>query len=54
MMKLEETRRDGDGEVLLLECPRRNEQYELRVATPDAARTHELQQRLVELLYGGE
>jgi len=54
IVKLDETRRDAAGELLILDCPRRNEQYELRVATPDPERTQQLQQRLVELLYGGE
>ncbi len=54
IVKLNETRRDELGELLVLDCPRRNEQYELRVATPDPARTEQLQQRMIELLYGGE
>jgi hypothetical protein len=52
LVKLEETRRDAGGEVLVLDCPRREEQYELRVVTPDAERVESLQQRMVELLYG--
>jgi hypothetical protein len=54
ILKFDETRRDATGEVMLLDCPRRNEQYELRVATPDTERTGQLQQRMVELLYGSE
>jgi hypothetical protein len=54
IVKLEDTRRDDAGEVLVLECPRRNEEYELRVAPPPPERTEALQQRMVELLYGGE
>lgn len=54
IVKLDETRRDEQGELLVLDCPRRNEQYELRVATPDPARTEQLQQRMIELLYGGD
>jgi hypothetical protein len=54
LVKLDETRHDAAGEVLVLECPRRNEQYELRVATPEPGRTEQLQRRMVELLYGGE
>jgi hypothetical protein len=54
IVKLDETRRDEQGEVMVLECPRRNEQYELRVATPEPERTEQLQQRMIELLYGGE
>jgi hypothetical protein len=53
IVKLEETRRDDGGEVLVVHCPRRDEQNEVRVATPGVERTEELQQRLVELLYGG-
>jgi hypothetical protein len=54
ILKLDETRRDAAGEVLVLDCPRRDEQYELPVANPDLQRTEALQQRMVELLYGGE
>jgi hypothetical protein len=53
LVKLDETRRDAIGEVLVLDCPRREEQFELRVAAPDAERTVELERRLVELVYGG-
>ena len=54
ILKLEDSRRESDNEVLVLECPRRNEQFELRVATPDPSRMEALQERIVELLYGGE
>ena len=54
ILKLDETRRDARGEVLVLECPRRNETYELRATTPDPMHTEQLQQRMIELLYGGE
>lgn len=54
IVKLEETRRDGGDEVLVLDCPRRNEQYEVRVTPPAPERTEQLQQRMVELLYGGD
>ena len=54
ILKLEETRRDAAGEVMVLECPRRNETYELRATTPDPMQTEQLQQRMIELLYGGE
>jgi hypothetical protein len=53
IVRLEETRRQGDAEMMVLECSRRGEQYELPVATPDAERTETLERRLVELLYGG-
>ena len=54
ILKFDETRHDAAGEVMLLDCPRRNEQYELLVAAPDPERTEQLQQRMVELLYGSE
>ena len=54
ILKLEETRRSAQGEVLILDCPRREEQYELRATTPDPTQTEQLQQRMIELLYGGE
>jgi hypothetical protein len=54
LLKLDDTRRVGQPEVMILDCPRRNEQYELAVATPNAERTEQIQQRMVELLYGGE
>ncbi len=53
LVKLDETRRDAAGEVMLLDCPRREERFELRVATPTAERASELEQRMVKLLYGG-
>ncbi len=53
LVKLDETRRDAQGEVMTLDCPRREERFELRVAMPPAERTAELERRLVELLYGG-
>jgi hypothetical protein len=51
LVKLDETRRDGSRVGARL--PRREEQFELRVAAPDAVRTVELERRLVELVYGG-
>jgi hypothetical protein len=39
-------------EVLTLFCPRRDETFELIVADPDAAQTQQLQQRMIDLLYG--
>ncbi len=48
---------EGDGaapaERMLLECPRRGEQFELLVAVPDSSRTAELDARMTNLLYGG-
>ncbi|BBO32116.1 hypothetical protein [Lacipirellula parvula] len=54
LLKLEETQRDAFGELMILDCPRRNEQFELRATTPDPMQTEQLQQRMIELLYGGE
>ena len=34
LVKLEASRRDAEGDVLVLDCPRREEQFELRVAAP--------------------
>lgn len=53
LVKIDQTRSDILGEVMVLDCPRREEQFELRVAMPDAARAVELEKRLVELVYGG-
>lgn len=53
IVKLEETRRDAEGETMVLDCPRREERFELRVAPPDAQRTEALQRRMIDLLYGG-
>ncbi len=53
LVKLDHTRTDTACEVLVLDCPRRDEQFELCVATPDAERAAELERRLVELVYGG-
>ena len=53
LVKHLDTRRDAAGETLVLDCPRREEQFELRVAAPAAERTVELEQRLGDLLYGG-
>jgi hypothetical protein len=53
LLKLEETRRVDGAEILILDCPRRNEQYELPMATPEGERLEQIQQRMVELLYGG-
>jgi hypothetical protein len=53
LVKHEGERSDAFGEVLLLDCPQRDEQFELRVAAPSAERTAELERRLGELLGGG-
>jgi hypothetical protein len=53
LVKLDETRTDAEGEMLVLDCPRRDERFELRVAAPSDEKATELQRRLVELVYGG-
>jgi hypothetical protein len=53
LVKLDQTRSDVGGDVLLLDCPRREEQFELRVTVPDATRSAELERRLIDLVYGG-
>jgi hypothetical protein len=54
LVRLDETRRDSVGEVMVLECPRREEQFEMRVAPPNPEQAARLERRLGELLYGGE
>jgi hypothetical protein len=53
LVKLDETRIDAEGETLVLDCPRRDERFELLVATPSAEKAAELERRLAELVYGG-
>jgi len=53
LVKFDGSRRDALGEVLVLDCPRRQEQFELLVATPSPERMAELEQRLGDLLFGG-
>ena len=53
LLKFDQTRTDVDGETMQLDCPRREEQFELRVAAPTALRMAELERRLGDLLYGG-
>ena len=53
LLKLEETRRDDGVEVLVLDCPRRNQQFELPAPALDAEHINEIQKRLIDLLYGG-
>jgi len=53
VVRREEVKRDEQGrELLVLYCPRREEQYELLVAEPDDQGAEQLQQRMIELLYG--
>jgi len=52
-LRREDTQRNRDGrEMLTLFCPRRDEQFELIVAEPDAEQAEQLQQRMIDLLYG--
>ena len=52
-LRRDETIRNNDGrEVLRLFCPRRDEQFELVVAEPEAEGIGRLQQRMIDLLYG--
>jgi hypothetical protein len=53
LVKLDQTRTNAEGELLVLDCPRRDERFELRVAAPSDEKATELQRRLVELVYGG-
>jgi hypothetical protein len=53
LLKLERTTQDVRGDVLVLECPQRQEQFELVAAAPSTERVTELERRLGELLYGG-
>ena len=45
---------ESGQEVLMLNCPRRNEVSELTVTEPDAEQAKLLQQRMIDLLYGDE
>jgi len=52
-LRREDAQRNEDGhEVLTLFCPRRDERFELVVAEPDATQAEQLQQRMIDLLYG--
>lgn len=52
-LRHEDAHRNGDGrEVLTLFCPRRDKQFTLLVAEPDAAQAEQLRQRMIDLLYG--
>lgn len=52
LVKHVESTHDGDGQTLLLDCPRREEQFQLRVASPSPERVAELERQLTELVYG--
>lgn len=52
ILRLGESTRDVDGrEILSLQCPRRNQTFDLLVAEPAADRADQLQQRIVSLVY---
>jgi hypothetical protein len=53
LLRIASARHEAGGEALILDCPRREEQFELRVATPSPERSAELEQRLGELVFGG-
>ena len=50
VMRLEEDQRSANGEVLVLQCPRRDATYEVPVMIPDTAKIEEIQQELARLL----
>ena len=53
VLRREDAKSDESGnEILVLSCPRRNEQYEVVVAEPDANQAKLVQQRMLDLLYG--
>ncbi len=53
VIRREGSQTDDQGrEVLSLFCPRRNEQSDLVVAEPDAEQAKQIQQRMIDLLYG--
>lgn len=44
--------REDGREILNLFCPRRDERFELVVSEPNAEQAEQLQQRMIDLLYG--
>lgn len=53
VLRRDDSRRDDQlREVLQLHCPSRNKDYDLVVAEPIAARAVQLQQQMINLLYG--
>jgi len=55
VLRKTDTKQDETGrEVLVLHCRRRDEQYDLVVAEPDAEQAKQLQQRMIDLLYGND
>jgi hypothetical protein len=53
LVKLERTTQGARGDVLILDCPTRQEQFELVAAAPSNERMADLERRLGDLLYGG-
>ena len=52
IVRVLETHCRADGsEIMIVECVRREEQYELPVVHPDAAQAEQIEQRIFELLY---
>jgi hypothetical protein len=54
LLKLHETRSGPLGDVMALDCPSRDEQFELLVVEPAADEADRIEQRLVELLSSGQ
>jgi len=55
VLRREDVQRDAqDQETWLLYCPRRRERFELAVAEPNEQDAERLQQRMIDLLYGGD
>ena len=52
IMRLEESEMDdGGAEHMVVHCPRRDETYHVAIASPDDARTQEIQAELSQLLF---
>lgn len=52
--RLEETRREGDGEVLILYCPKNETEYQVPIVTPTEKRAGQIQEKFSRLLAGGQ
>jgi hypothetical protein len=53
LLKLEDARRDDGHEMMLLDCPKLGQQFELPVPVLAPDRIEQLQSRMIDLLYGG-
>ena len=51
IMRLEEKVTDQSGEVLVVYCPKDEQEYQIQVEHPSAERVEEIQQQLSELLF---